>query len=161
MLQDPTFWVLVAFVGFIILLIYFRIPNLLINTLDARAEKIKADLDEADALLKEAQDLLALYQKKQRETADEAEKIKARAKEEAERILKIGNDRLEKVLKRREILAMDRIKQAENHALDEIRFRTIDIALEATRDLLSNNLPESRAEALLEEAIKDLPNKLN
>ena len=71
MFQDPTFWVLVAFVGFVALIIYFKVPGMITSALDARAKKIKADLDEADSLLKEAQDLLALYQKKQRETANE------------------------------------------------------------------------------------------
>ena len=161
MFQDPTFWVLVAFVGFIILLVYFKVPHMALKALDARAEKIKADMDEADALLKEAQDLLALYQKKQRDTANEAEKIKAQAKEEADRILENGNARLNELLERRENLAMSRIKQAESSALEHIRARTVDIALDATRSLLSRNLPEARAKAILEDAIKELPNKLN
>ena len=161
MFQDPTFWVLVAFLGFIVLLVYFKVPNLVTNVLDSRAEKIRADLDEADTLLKEAQDLLALYQKKQREVADEAAKIQAKATEEAEHILEIGNSRLEELLKRRENLALGRIKQAESTALDEIRSRTAEIALQATHHLLSNNLSKIRAEAMLEDTIKELPNKLN
>ena len=66
MFQDPTFWVLVAFIGFVGVLVYFKVPGMVIKGLDARAEKIKADLEDADALLREAQGLLASYQKKQR-----------------------------------------------------------------------------------------------
>ena len=102
MFQDPTFWVLVAFIGFISVLVYLKVPGMVTKGLDARAEKIKADLEEADALLKEAQDLLASYQKKQREAADEAQEIQARAKEEAERIVENGRTRLKDSLQRRE-----------------------------------------------------------
>ena len=161
MFQDPTFWVLVAFIGFISVLVYFKVPGMVTQALDARAEKIKKNLEEADALLKEAQDLLASYQKKQREAADEAQEIKARAKEEGKRIVENGRARLEDSLQRREKLAMDRITQAEASALDEIRARTVDIALDATRDLLADNLSDHKANAMLDDAIKELPGRLN
>ena len=161
MFQDPTFWVLVAFIGFVGVLVYFKVPSMVTKGLDARAEKIKADLEDADALLREAQGLLASYQKKQREAADEAQEIKARAKEEAKRIVENGRARLEDSLQRREKLAMDRITQAEASALDEIRARTVDIALDATRDLLADNLSDHKANAMLDDAIKELPGRLN
>ena len=160
MFQDPTFWVLVAFIGFISVLVYFKVPGMVTQALDARAEKIKKNLEEADALLKEAQGLLASYQKKQREAADEARDIQARAKEEAERIVENGRTRLEDSLQRREKLAMDRITQAEASAVDEIRAHTVDIALDATRDLLAKNLSENKATAMLNDAIKELPDRL-
>ena len=161
MFQDPTFWVLVAFIGFVGVLVYFKVPGMVTKGLDARAEKIKADLEDADSLLKAAQDLLASYQKKQREAADEAQEIKARAKEEGKRIVENGRARLEDSLQRREKLAMDRITQAEASALDEIRARTVDIALDATRDLLADNLSDHKANAMLDDAIKELPGRLN
>ena len=161
MFQDPTFWVLVAFIGFVGVLVYLKVPGMVTKGLDARADKIKADLEDADALLKEAQDLLASYQKKQREAADEAQEIKARAKEEGKRIIENGRARLEDSLQRREKLAMDRISQAEASALDEIRARTVDIALDATRDLLADNLSDHKANAMLDDAIKELPGRLN
>jgi len=161
MFQDPTFWVLVAFVLFVALMVYFKVPGMVTAALDKRAEKIKSDLDEADALLKEAQDLLASYQKKQREAANEAEEIKARAREEAERIIEHGRERLDDSLKRREKLAMDRIAQAETAAMDEVRAITVDIALEATRGLLADKLSDAKADAMIDDAIKELPNRLN
>ena len=160
MFQDPTFWVLVAFIGFVGVLVYLKVPGMVTKGLDARADKIKTDLEDADALLKEAQDLLASYQKKQREAADEAQEIKARAKEEGERIVEHGRARLEDSLQRREKLAMDRITQAEASALDEIRAHTVDIALDATRDLLADNLSDHKANAMLDDAIKELRGRL-
>ena len=161
MFQDPTFWVLVAFIGFVGVLVYFKVPGMVTKGLDARAEKIKADLEDADALLKDAQDLLASYQKKQREAADEAQEIKARAKEEGKRIVENGRARLEDSLQRREKLAMDRIAQAETDAQEEVRALTTDIALAAARGLLADAIQNDKADALINDAINELPEKLN
>ena len=161
MFQDPTFWVLVAFIGFVGVLVYFKVPGMVTKALDARAEKIQMDLEEADALLKEAQDLLASYQKKQRESSEESQAIQARAHKEAERILENGRLRLEESLQRREKLAMDRITQAEVSALAEIQALTVDIALDATRQLLATNVSDDKANAMLDDAIKELPNRLS
>ena len=101
MFHDPTFWVLVSFTMFIGVLVYLKVPGMITGALDKRAEKIKADIDEAEKLLEEAQDLLATYQKKQREASDVAQEIKAKAKEEAERLKVHGRERMEDALARR------------------------------------------------------------
>ena len=161
MLHDPTFWVAIAFLGFVALLVYFKVPKMISGALDSRAEKIKSDLDEAEELLKEAQDLLATYQKKQRDAADEAKQIRASAEDEAKRIAQHGEERLVAALERRKKLAMDRIGQAEAAALEQVRARTVDLALEATRDLLASKVSADKADAMLDDAIKELPNRLN
>ena len=161
MVQDPTFWVATAFVGFIIVLIYLKVPGSVGAQLDKRADKIKADLDEAEALYKEAQDLLALYQKKQRDAAKEAETIAGNAKIEAARMLEEGRVRLSETLLRREQLAKDRITQAEAQAIDEVRIKTVDIAMDATREILAKGLAAAKSDSMIEAAIKELPSKLH
>lgn len=161
MLHDPTFWVLIAFALFIALLVYFKLPGMIAGALDSRAEKIKADLDEAENLLTEAQDLLATYQKKQRDAADEAKQIKASAIDEAKRIAEHGEERLAQQLARREKLAMERIAQAEVQALDDLKARTVDIALDATRVLLAGKVSAAQSDAMVDDAIKELPGRLN
>ena len=78
MFHDPTFWVAIAFLLFIALLIFFKLPSTIAKALDSRAVKIKNDLDEAENLLKKAQDLLATYQKKQRDAAEDAQGLALR-----------------------------------------------------------------------------------
>jgi len=161
MFTDPTFWVATAFVAFIGLLVYLKVPGKVGAALDKRADKIKADLDEAEALRNEAQDLLATYQKKQRDAVKEAEDIAAQAKTEAGRILEQGRKHLEETVARREKLAMDRIAQAEAAALDEVKARTVEIAIDATRALLSEKMAAKKADQLVDDAIKELPGKLH
>jgi len=161
MFTDPTFWVATAFVAFIGLLVYLKVPGKVGAALDKRADKIKADLDEAEGLRDEAQDLLATYQKKQRDAVKEAEDIAAQAKTEAGRILEQGRKHLEETVARREKLAMDRIAQAEAAALDEVKARTVEIALDATRELLSQKMAAKKADQLVDTAIEELPGKLH
>jgi len=161
MFTDPTFWVATAFVAFIGLLVYLKVPGKVGAALDKRADKIKADLDEAEALRDEVQDLLATYQKKQRDAVKEAEDIAAQAKTEAGRILEQGRKHLEETVARREKLAMDRIAQAEAAALDEVKARTVEIAIDATRALLSEKMAAKKADQLVDDAIKELPGKLH
>jgi hypothetical protein len=52
--------------------------------LDKRADGIKSELDEARALREEAQTLLASYERKQREVAEQSERIVAQARTDAE-----------------------------------------------------------------------------
>ena len=157
---EPTFWVLVAFVIFLGAA-GRPLAGLITAGLDKRADKIRDDLEEAETLRKEAQDLLACYQRKQRDAIKEAEDIVQHAHEEAERIAVQGRENLEASLERRLKLALERIEQAEAQALDTVRAKTVDLALGATREFLSKELKGKHADALIDSAIKDLPGKLH
>jgi F-type H+-transporting ATPase subunit b len=157
---DPTFWVAVAFVIFIAILAR-PIAKAVPKALDERALKIKRDLDEAERLRIEAQDLLAEYQRKQRDAVREAGEIVAHARAEAARLTEDGRKRLEQSLKRREQLAVERIARAETAALAEVRAKAIDVAIEATRRLLAERAAGAKADTLIDAAIKDLPGKLH
>ena len=62
---------------------------------------------------------------------------------------------------RREQLAKDRITQAEAQAIDEVRIKTVDIAMDATREILAKGLAAAKSDSMIEAAIKELPNKLH
>ena len=159
-LQDSAFWAAVAFVIFIAVTAK-PISRLLTAGLDKRADKIRSDLEEAEKLREEAQDLLASYQRKQRDALAEAEAIIAHAGEEAERLAVQERDKLEAALERRQKQAIDRIAQAEAQALDLVRAKTVDVALDATRDYLAKELKDNQSDALTDAAIKDLPGNLH
>ena len=159
-LQDPAFWAAVAFVIFIAATAK-PISRLLTARLDKRADKIRSELEEAEKLREEAQDLLASYQRKQRDALAEAEAIIAHAGEEAERLAVQERDKLEAALERRQKQAIDRIAQAEAQALDLVRAKTVDVALDATRDYLAKELKDNQSGALTDAAIKVLPGNLH
>jgi len=159
-LSDPTFWVLIAFVVFVAA--FARpIAKPITAGLDKRADKIRADLEEAETLREEAQDLLATYQRKQRDAIKEAEAIVEHAGEEAERLVQQSRERLETVVARRQKLALERIAQAEAAAVEVVHARAVDVALDATRGYLAESLKGKQADTLIEAAIKELPKKLH
>ena len=159
MLQDPTFWVAMGFLILAVLAVVFlRKP--ILGMLDARVDAVRASLDEAASLREEAQQLLAEYQRKQRDAVKETEAMITRAKEEAERISRDGAETLEAALKRREELAIDKIAQAEADAVREIQRISVEVAVDATRVLIADKLVGARADALIDDAISDLSKKL-
>ncbi len=157
--MDASFWVAVAFVLFVAL-IAKRGYKFITEGLDKRAGRIKTELDEAVRLREEAQALLAGYQRKQRDAVRDAEEIVERAKREAARIAEQAEEDLAAALERRTRVAEVKISQAEAQALAEVRNQAVDMALAATRRLMAENLDQSRAEVLIDEAIAELGDKL-
>jgi F-type H+-transporting ATPase subunit b len=156
---DPEFWVLVAAAIFVAV-VWKPVRKSLIGTLDERAARIRAELDEAKKLRDEAEQLLAQYQQKEREAAAEAAAIIAHAVEEAERIAAQSARDLDQALARRQRLAEERIAQAEMKALDEIRAVAVDVAIGAAREVIQSQIDDERGGALLDAAIAALPQRL-
>jgi F-type H+-transporting ATPase subunit b len=83
------------------------------------------------------------------------------ARREADRLSDQAEKDLERSLTRREALAFERIAQAEAAAVAEVRAKATEIALEATRRLLVERMSGDGAGILIDEAIKELPKRLN
>jgi F-type H+-transporting ATPase subunit b len=158
--QDTTFWVGVAFVLFVAAVVW-KAGGKILAAIDARAAKIRTELDEAERLRDEAQKALADYQTRQREALAEAEQMLRQAEEEARRLRDKAEADLKASLARREKQALDRIAQAEAQAAADVRDRAVDIAIAATRKIMAERLDPAKAAALVDEAIKELPAKLN
>jgi len=159
LLNSPTFWTLIAFIIFAVLL--FRpVKNALLGGLDSRIAQIRTEVEEAQRLREEAQTLLASYQRKQREAVQEAEEIVARAREEAETHRTQAERQLSELLKRQEALAVEKIGQAETAAMQEVRDVAIDLAIAATEKILAEKVAGDLADKLITDAIDELPRKL-
>ncbi len=155
-----AFWVGLAFVVFVAA-VFKPVSRMMGAALDGRAEKIKQELEEAVRLREEAQALLASYERRQNEALKEAEDILAHAKEEAERQARQAGEALEELIRRREAQAMDRIARAEEEAAADVRNAAVELAIAATRKLISSELDEDHQQALIDEAIGELGDKLH
>jgi F-type H+-transporting ATPase subunit b len=158
-LTDPEFWVLISVLIFVAL-VWKPMTRSIFGSLDARAARIRADLDEARRLRQEAEQVLLEYERKEREAIAEARAMVAHAKEEAERIAAQAARDLEQSLARRQRLAEERIAQAEAKAVEEIRAVAVDVAITAARDVVIAELNEQRGMVLLDAAIAALPQRL-
>ena len=159
--MDATFWVGAAFVLFVGILFYLKVPGMLTSALDERAKKISDDLDQARELREEAQVLLATYQRKQRDALKEAEEIIAHAKEEAMREAEQAEKKLEEAVARRQQAALNKIALAEAQAENEVRDTAIEIAIAAATAVVAQQVRGDRADTLVDTAIQDLRRHLN
>ncbi len=160
MLEDPTFWVAVAFIAFVVLAAK-PVSRALFGALDARAERIRAEIEQAQALREEAQKTLAEHKRKQRDALKEAEAILDHAKVEAARLREQAEQILEAAFERRQKAALDKIAQAEAQALQQVREQAIEVALAAAAGLISRNLDRTRSDQLVDQAIGGLAGKLS
>lgn len=161
MFAEAEFWVAVSFVLFIGLLVYMKVFPMLGKALDDRAGNIRKELDEARELKEEAQSLLASYQRKKLEAEKEADDIIAQAKDEAVILKQRAADDLKEQIARRMKAVEDKISQAEADAIRDVRQSAADLAVAATRKVMTASLDESKHASLVDEAISSLKSKLH
>ena len=159
--SNPLFWVLIAFLAFIALVIYYRVPAAIGKMLDDRADAIRKELDEARKLREDAQALLADYQRKAREAETEARTIIDQAKREAEALAVDARKALAESLERRSKIAEEKIARAETQALSEVRATAVETAVSAAHELLKTRAGGSVGDTLISQSINDLRGKLN
>jgi F-type H+-transporting ATPase subunit b len=160
MFSSPEFWVAVAFVIFVGLIVWKGLTPIL-AALDARAVRIRQQIEEARSLRAEAERALGEANRKVREATRETEGILAQARAEAERLKRQSAENLEATLKRREQNALDKIAQAETRAVDEVRAQAVEVAVAATARLLSEQMDGTRGDKLVEDAIAEVGRKLH
>ncbi|MER9847895.1 F0F1 ATP synthase subunit B [Mesorhizobium sp. M0106] len=156
-----TLWATVALVIFLGIAIYIKVPGMIAKALDARADKISSELEEARRLREEAQQLLGQYLRKRKEAEQEAAAIVAAAKREADMLAAEAHKKTEDYVARRTALAEQKIGQAEREAIGEVRASAVDIAVEAARALLAGKIDAKAGADLFNASLRDLKSKLN
>ena len=160
-LANTNFVVLLAFILFVGILLYAKVPARLTSALDARAVQIRADLDEAKALREEAQSILASYERKQKDVQAQADRIVATAREEAMTAAAEAKEELKASITRRLAAAEDRIASAETAALRAVREQAVSVAVAAAGDLLAKQMTAEGAGAMIEASIKEVGERLH
>ena len=160
-LRNTNFVVLIAFILFIGILIYAGVPKKITGMLDARAAQIKSDLDEARALREEAKTILASYERKQKEVAEQTVRIISTAKEEAMLAAERAKADLKLAIARRLAGAEEQIASAEAAAVKQVRERAIAVAIGAAGEVLAKQATAASAKASIDDAIAQVDAKLH
>lgn len=158
--MDNTFWAFVALLIFLGIAVYFGVPRIIGQMLDKRIKQISDELDEAKRLREEAAALLVEYEQKRVSAEKEAEDIVTAAKRDAERMTADAQTALEDMIARRTKAVEDKIAQAEAQAIADVRSRSADLAIEAARVILTEEVAKN-GDKLVESAIKDVGSRLN
>ena len=160
-LANTDFVVSIAFLVFIGILLYFKVPSLIGGMLDKRAESIRSELSEAKALREEAQSLLASYERKQKEVQEQAERIVASAKEEATNAAATAKDDIAKSVARRLAAAEEQIASAQASAIKDVRDQAINVAIGAAKDVMAKQMNAEAANNLINDSIDTVAAKLH
>ena len=158
--HDTTAWVAISFLIF--LAVAFKLGRKsVLSGLDARIDDVKNEIDGAERLRVEAQELLAQYQRKQRDAEKEANDIIDRAQKQAEQMAQTSEAELEETITRREAQLTDRLKRLEDNAIAQIQNHAAEIAMAATTEIITQTLDSKTNNTLNENTIASLPKNLN
>ena len=153
---DATFVALLAFGLFLALMIYLKVPGMLMNALDARSQAIGKELHDARRLREDAEALLAEYVAKRAAAEAEAQTIVAHAKEQAALLAQETRTQMKAAIERREQQAKDRIAQAEQQATADVRAAAVDAAIAAAEQMLRKRMTADAQARLVADGAKEL-----
>lgn len=160
-LNNTNFVVSIAFVLFVGVLLYLKVPKIVAKMLDERSESIRTEINEARALQEEAKTVLASYERKRKEVKEHSVSIVAQAKAEAETVAEQAKATLKETIERRLIAAEDQIKSAQVAAVREVKDKAVAVAVAAASDVINKGMAAKDANALIDAAIKDVGAKLH
>lgn len=148
-------WVAIGFMIFLGVLAYLGAYRKLIDRLDARQIRIKAELDEARRLHAEARSLLAEIEHNGFVARSEAVSIISAAKAEAERLAEEAHAQMSDLITRRKRMADAKIAHAEAQALADVRAAAVDAAISAAEKILQSRAVSDSRDSLLSQSITD------
>ena len=160
-LYNSNFVVLLAFIGFVALVLYLGVPKMLGKMLDARADGIRSELEEARSLREEAKALLASYEKKHAEVKAQADRIVEAARVEAAAAAEQAKADIKNSVARRMVAAEEQIASAEASAIKDVRDEAIVVAVAAARDIIANQMTAADGNGLIDDAIDQVGTKLH
>ena len=133
----PGFFVALAMLVVIAIMLRARVPALIAKALDARIVAIREQLDQAAKLRAEAEALRDEYARKAKEAAHEIIEMKKAAEHQAAEIVEKAKRDSAALIERRQAMAEEKIAAAERAAVEEVRTRATEAATAAARALIA------------------------
>ncbi len=155
MTLDATFWVTISFFIFLGILIYFKIPQKIKETLEQNILNIKNQLTEAEKLREDAKNILAEHEKKISNSKKEVKDMIDKANEDAEKNIIRTNEEFHKLMENRKKGAEDRITQLKNQAVKDIKNASVKIAIESVEKLIKNSIDKSKLDKIYSSSIEE------
>lgn len=153
---DATVWVSIAMTVFIVILLWKKVPGLVLRGLDNQIAAIRTRLEEAQQLRTEAEALRDEYARKIAGAEAEAQAMLVHAEQEAEGVLKKAEADARDLTKRRQKMAEDKIAAAERAAIQSIRAKAAEAATKAAAALIAEKHGAEADKALVDKTIAGL-----
>ncbi len=155
MTLDATFWVTISFLIFLGILIFFKIPQKVKETLEQNIFNIKSQINEAEKLKEDAKNILTEHEKKISNSKKEVQQMINKANEEAEKNIIRTNEEFHKLMDNRKKSAQERINQLKNQAEKDIKNASVEIALESVEKLIKNSIDKSKLDKIYSSSIEE------
>jgi len=160
MIIDATFWVAISFFLFFGLLVYFKIPQKINETLSGLITNIKNEIEESEKLRNEAKTLLENAQIKLDSAKKEKDKIINQSKKESERLVIEINEKFHKSAEIKKKVAETKIYQMKEAAIKEIKDTSVKIALDSVKKIISTSIDKNKLDAIFERDLEEAKNEL-
>ena len=157
---DESFFVALAFATVIAAFLFLKLPQRLLAALDAKSAEIADELQQARKLREEAEALLADYERRRKSAEQQAEEIVTEAHETAQRLADEARAAMQTQLERRIQQAETKIARAEEQLVDEVRAAITQLAVDAAAHLIEKGMSAQQANALIEQNISELKDRL-
>jgi F-type H+-transporting ATPase subunit b len=159
-MMDATLIAALAFIVFLGLLVWAKVPGAIAKALDDQSAAISRELDEARRLRAEAEALRSSYAAQESAARAEAEAIVARAQEDAQRLRAEARSQLERTVAARAAAADARIARAEEAAVSDIRAAAANAAIQVAEDVLKATTTGKVASDLLSRSLASVGSRL-
>tara|TARA_B100001113_G_C20687996_1_gene439440 strand:- start:18 stop:512 length:495 start_codon:yes stop_codon:yes gene_type:complete len=154
-LDDPTIWVAISF--FIFLLLIFKpIKSQISSGLDKKIDELKSQINEAENLKKEAEDLFKLQQKRLTENEEKIKKLKTETDSEVKRINKSVDDEFKISSERRSKAFDTSLKQIEIKINNDLKKEILEKTVIFTELRIKKELKKKHNSNFIEESLKKL-----
>ena len=160
MIIDATFWVAISFFLFFGLLVYFKIPQKINETLSSLITNIKNEIEESEKLRNEARTLLENAQIKLDSAKKEKDKIINQSKKESERLVIEINEKFHKSAEKKKKVAETKIYQMKEAAIKEIKDTSVKIAIDSVKKIISTSIDKNKLDAIFERDLEEAKNEL-
>ena len=152
---DATFWVAVSFVIFVLLLVYFKIPSKIKSSLDESIFLIKKQIEDAEKLRDEANNILSDSEKKLSNSKKEIQNMMNKANKASEELIIKTNSDFHKIMDNRKKDAERKISQMKEQVKNDIKNASVKIAIESVSNLLKNSIDKSKLDKILKESVEE------
>ena len=159
MFSDPQFWVLIAFIIFLGVIIK-PVRKILSINLGDKIQEIKDSIDQAEKIKNDAQLALSEIKKRQNEVKGEIDLIEQEAKEKITIIENNVHTKLIDQINKRNALASVKIDQMTRDANTEIQKYITQITISATVNILEKKLNDKEKQNLINQSVNELGSAL-
>tara|TARA_B100001250_G_scaffold378984_1_gene369272 strand:- start:216 stop:755 length:540 start_codon:yes stop_codon:yes gene_type:complete len=160
-MANTDFVVAIAFVIFVGVLVYFKVPRIIGNLLDKRADTIRNEIDEAHRLLEEAKTLLAKLEREHKENIEKARNIVNDAELTSKKVLEDSKSEIKDAVARKLQMAERQIQTNEKEVIKSIKDDLIEAAFKEAQEQIEKKVDSNLANLVVEESVGEIKARLS